>query len=174
MKKCFSVIDKLSQFAGIVSGVLVVFMTAFLTISVLTRWLFRYSINGAYEITQFALAVTFIASYSYAQTCRRHVCLSILIKNFPDKVKYALSTFTNLFGMVIVCILFYAFCVHGKYCIDTKFESTNLHLPIGPLCFACAAMLAIFALTLLEDVIKSILAFRGNEEYREDLSRSWV
>ena len=174
MKKLFSIIDKLSSFAGWVSLLLIVFMMLFLTVSVLTRWLFRYSFNGAYEITQFALAVTFIASYSYAQTCRRHVCLSILIKKFPEKVRYALAVFVNLFGMVIVAILCYAFCVHGKYSYTTHYTSTNLHLPIWPLCFVCALMLAIFALTLLEDLIKSILAFRGNQEYREELAKGWV
>ena len=50
----------------------------------------------------------------------------------------------------------------------------TLFIPLYPVYFVSCLFMGLFAAVLLVDVIRSIMAARGDQECREDIQRSWV
>ena len=174
MKTVFQIVKKVSTILGIISMVLVVFMLLFIVVGVLARLIFNAPFSGSYEVVQIALALMIFASLSYTQVRRRHVCISMLIKLLPETGRYIDSAIVSLLGAVICGVIAVSFYQQGIITLGNGQCTQTLFIPMFPVYFISCVLMAAFGVTLVIDIVKSVMAACGNQECREDLQRSWV
>jgi len=174
MKTVFKITNKISDILGVIAMALIVFMMVYIVAGVLSRKIFNAPFSGAYEVVQIALAVMTFAAFSFAQTRRRHVSISVLVKLLPEAGRFIDNAIVSLLGAATSVILAVSFFQQGKVTLASGQYTQTLFIPLYPVYFVSCLFMGLFAAVLLVDVIRSIMAARGDQECREDIQRSWV
>lgn len=149
----------LNNFESYISMGLFIFMTIFLTVQVISRYCFGYSLAWAEELATILFVPMIYCSISAAVTSRKHITISALQDVMPFKVRKILLIISNL--------IFLAFCLYvQKPLIELIVglgSSTSAILGIPKrLCYICIPLL--FALTSVRIIQDTVRLARENEQ----------
>ena len=143
-------------------GVLVLLAMMFLTTSdVIGRFFFNKPITGAYEVTQYMLAVVVLSGIAYTQQVKANVRVTILFSRMPGFAQLVIQSVFTLLALVFFALLFYPAVEEGLHSLRAGGFSDMLHIPVYPFkLFVCVGV-ALISLELICDLIVSVKELKG-------------
>lgn len=102
MSICFKIIDTLSDFAGGVSALIMIFVAGAVVFEVISRFLFNMPTNWSVEFSIYGVvAVTFLGA-SYVEKKALHIRVDFIVDRLPAWSKNALELITYLWSVVFM------------------------------------------------------------------------
>lgn len=160
-----SVVDRLSEYVGIVAMYLIFAMVAILLLDAVTRNVIQIPLHWPVELAQFTLAAYYFMGGAKTLKDNTHVRMDLFYDNLSDRGKARLDAVT------VTCLLFYlSVMLFGsisslQYAISTgekRFSMWNPSvIPIKALMVACIILMILQTISL---IIKYISAARESGE----------
>ena len=173
MLKSYQLLNKITKKAAYFSLLGICVAALFTATDIIMRNFFNKPILGSYEITQLIFAVTVFASFAYTQTEKGHINIVILLQRFPQKLKFTVYALTAILSLVTSAAVTYAAFVMMNSVWTMNMITPQHRIPVYPFYGFAGIMMALFTVTLLFEVIQSIMAiFR--EDYAKQIEKDWV
>jgi TRAP-type C4-dicarboxylate transport system permease small subunit len=153
MERFSAVLRKYLMIAG---GVSLLALTLLATFNVGLR-IFRAPVSGAYEIVSFLGAIVTAGALGYTQKRKDHIVVDILSEKFPAAVKRILDCVSFALMLVLFSIVSWQTFVYGRRLLETGELSETLKVAYHPFVFLTAMGFGALALTLLLDLLETIL-----------------
>ena len=144
-----------SRKLNILSGIALVLMMGLVFVNVALRAVWK-PILGTYEFTGFLAAITITFALAHCASKKGHIAITIFADGLPPRVQAILDSLVAILGTALYAVISWQ-CV--KYAINLYQigeVSPATATPFYPFIIAVAFGLLMFALVLLNDVIKSI------------------
>ena len=172
MKVFEKICDFLARIFSYVSFVGFVVIMVFIVLNVVLRALFDAPILSAYEIVEQMMMVGVFTSFAYAQRQGSHIRITILLMHMPRKLSMLICALTGLASTGMVCVLTYAAYRQFMIASVNNYTSAMLKFPLAPFYVLEIVTCAVFALTLLVDVVKNVAAI-FNDDLAKELTADW-
>ena len=144
-----------SRKLNILSGIALVLMMGLVFVNVALRAVWN-PILGTYEFTGFLASITIAFALAHCASKKGHIAITLFADQLPPRVQAILDSLVAILGTALYAVISWQ-CV--KYAINL-YEigevSPATATPFYPFIIAVAFGLLMFALVLLNDVIKSI------------------
>lgn len=149
IKKILDKGEKFSQVGAWVSGSILFGTSILITIEVILRKMFSFSLGGADEISGYAMAISYSWAFSYALFRKAHIRIDVLYVKFPQSFRYTLDIASLvLFGIYMSVLSYFAFQVFLTSFIRNSTANTPLHTPLWIPQLIWASGLIMFTLTI--------------------------
>lgn len=145
--------DILNRWAGIIAGIILVFMILLTMGNIVLRrvWV---PIRGTYEIMGFAGAVITALAMGFTQKRREHIHVDILISRFPRAVKKAVFAVNTAMCSVFFLVAAWFVGLRGMTLLETGEVSETLRMAYYPFAFVVAFGCFLLAAMLFIDLLK--------------------
>lgn len=157
LKKIINAMDKIVSPLNFITGKfasLILFAMMMLTFSdVAGRFLWR-PIHGTHELTYLGLAVMIFISLGFTQQAKGHISVGVLIDKLPRRGQAIVDAVSYVFMLIILTLMAwqtYEFAIRKLNSV-----TGDLNLPVSTFMFISVVGIAIFALTVLLDLLKSV------------------
>lgn len=127
------------------------------TADVVGRKFFTKTIPGAFEISQYLLAVFILLGLAYTQQVKGHVGVDFLISRFSRRGRALCDLFTTLLSLFIIAILVWEGWVEG---IKERTVSDMLRIPQYPFRLLVSIGGFLLWLELLFDLFESVMKLK--------------
>ena len=120
------------------------------------RFFFNKPLLGSYEIVEYMMVAFVFMAFSYAQFCKTHIAVPILVERLPKRAKAALNSITDLATICIGAILIWG---AGKQSLDTfnsHMTSAVLLIPKWPFQAITFIGLMAFIIAVLSDLFLNL------------------
>ena len=174
MEKVFKIVGRISTALAWVGVGLIVAMAGIYIFDTFGRLLFNTQARGTFEIAQFFLCIITFGAYAYTQVKRRHIHVGFIIIHFRPIAKYLATMIEFILCTVICVIITYALWRMGGYSATSGKMSTILGMPYSPIYYLSAVLMAMFTVTIVIDIIRCVLALRGDQIARESLDKVYM
>jgi TRAP-type transport system small permease protein len=141
-------------------GVLAVmmFLTAF---DVILRYVFNKPIMGAFELTEYMMAIVVAFSLAYCYVLKEHVTVDIVVNRFPQRAQAIIDSITSLIGFGIFCLITWQSGLQTKIQLDSGLTSAVLLIPAFPFVAVVAFGSAVLSLAILAFFFESLSKAAG-------------
>ncbi len=154
--------------AAWLGGISLFLMTALTTVDVLGRALFATPLRGTLEMVSVGLVLTFFFGMPYSELKNEHIRVDIFTDKMPQAVRGALAVGITWLYALIVAVLSWQ-CFAQAVFLSARNSNTGLMaIPLAPFMFGVAAVLALFALVILLNLLRRV------EEFRAAKQKSWI
>jgi len=145
--------DILNRWAGIIAGIILVFMILLTMGNIVLRrvWV---PIRGTYEIIGFAGAVITALAMGLTQKKREHIHVDILISRFPRTVKKAVFAVNTAMCSAFFLVAAWFVGLRGMTLLETGEVSETLRMAYYPFAFVVAFGCFLLAAMLFIDLLK--------------------
>lgn len=150
----------LNKILMIFGGLAVLSLMAIATGNVMLR-IFQMPYRGAYEIVSFLGAIVIAFALGYTQKRKDHIAVDILTQKFPKQVNRILDEINYFITTLFFAIVSWQVCVWGIKIMRSGELSETLKIPFHAFVFSVSGGFALFALTLLMDLLKIL---KGKED----------
>lgn len=147
-------------------------MMLLIVADVIVRNITGSAIQGTYEIVERLLMIGVFAALAYTQTKHGHVHVTMVISHLPFKVGLILSGITSVFSTVAILAVAYASFLQSQFALSAHTTTGVLYIPLYPFYIIETIGMAIFAIAVIWDAVKSFIAL-GNRELAEDIRSTW-
>ena len=148
MRMLSSITNRLSYYASVFAGVILVSMMGLTFVDVIGR-AFGHPVKGAYDIMCMLGAVLAGFALPRASLQGAHVIVDLVVDRLPGKTQRKMLIVTKLLGTVFFLIgAFYMF-LFGRNLIMTNTLTMTLRFPTYPVAFCLAAACLIQCLVLI-------------------------
>jgi TRAP-type C4-dicarboxylate transport system permease small subunit len=144
-----------------VGGAALVGMMVITGADVALRNAIRSSVTGAYDITEYMMAIAVSFGLAYCALKNGHIHLDLIITKLPRRTRLIVNTITSLISMVFAAIICWQTFLSMKNTIGLGLRSNQLPIPVFPFMGAVAFGFALFSLVRFEDLLKIL---SGEEE----------
>ncbi len=121
----------ISQVAAWVSGAILFGTSILITVEVILRKVFSYSMGGADEISSYAMAISCSWAFAYALFRKAHIRIDVFYIRLPHFMRYALDIFSLiLFGIYMAIFSYFGFHVFLTSFLKGATANTPLHTPL--------------------------------------------
>jgi TRAP-type C4-dicarboxylate transport system permease small subunit len=143
------------------SKVLVYFGAAFLAImmflttsDVAMRYFFNRPISGAFDLTEYMMAIVFAFGLPYCIVQKGHIKVDIMMEHLSEKVQTIIMAITTPLGLGLFGLIAWQSLQYVQIQCDTNIMSSVLHIPRYPFVAVLFVGYTCFAIVLLADVLK--------------------
>lgn len=168
-----NVLKKFAGVTGLVTQIGICFVILLTTADVILRYTLNKPILGSMELCQYAMLIAVFASFSFGQTEKSHIHVTLLLTKFSRRVKYIVFSFLNIMGVVVIAAASIAAGQQAQIASTRGYISATLEFPTAPFLWAECVLLAFFALAALYDTVLSIIAI-FNDEAAEEVKKDWT
>jgi TRAP-type transport system small permease protein len=160
-------LDKLDNFFGYISAVVLFLMMVWIFVDVVLRTAFNSPITGTLEITgEYLMPIIVYFAISYTQKHKGHVNVDLLEQKFPKILKKFTRLFSNLCALFIYLVLGINNFQQALESIATDTRSSSLlKYPLGPALIIISLGILLFSFRLFVDSINII---RDKNETQEN------
>jgi C4-dicarboxylate transporter, DctM subunit len=152
------VASKLEQFitpvstAGNVAGGWILLLLMLLTVlNVILRYFFKLPIVGAFELTQFMMALVCLLAFAYATLKKMHVIVTVLTSRFSKKVQEIIGTIGYFVSFALCAIITWRCWVYALKLWNAGEYSGALFVPVYPVVLLLVVGMALFSIVFLKD-----------------------
>lgn len=158
------VLDLIDRAAVVIAIVAICTMTALICVSVIGRYILAMPIPGDLVLSEFLMVFVAFLPLSAVQANREHVFVTIFTDWMSNNAKVVLETIGVVIGLVIFTIIAAATFTdfHHAWSFGTYTEG-EIEFPEAPPRFVVFLGLALFAVRLLVDAVKSIYGLYTGE-----------
>jgi TRAP-type transport system small permease protein len=149
----------LNKWIAIIAEVALAIMMLITVGDVVGRYFFNKPIKGTYEIVGLLLVCASTLGWGYCQMMKRHINISFLTDLFPVKAQAILTILAYLIGLVGFSVISWqVFLLAESYLVLPTGDTTlTLGIPLAPFMFILSISAGLMSLTLLIDLIHSIM-----------------
>jgi TRAP-type C4-dicarboxylate transport system permease small subunit len=158
MKLCDEIIGRLAGAVSVVSFVGVFFIMILIVSDVLLRFAFNSPILGSYEIVERSMFCAIFASFAYAQTEKAHIRIDFLVGKFPERLHMFFDFLFGFLSASVVAAIAYAAVLQAQTALSSNYTTSVLLLPLYPFYWVEFVCMLVFAITLLYDALKNLIA----------------
>lgn len=155
-------IDRISEYVGLVAMYLIFVMVAILLLDAVTRNVIQIPLHWCIELAQFTLAAYYFLGGAKTLKDGDHVRMDLLYERMSPRKRTITDLVTILCMLFYLCVLVYGATSSLQYAIQTnehRFSMWNPSMiPIKSLMLAC---LGLMILQTLSEVFKHIADLRG-------------
>jgi TRAP-type C4-dicarboxylate transport system permease small subunit len=148
----------LNKILMIIGGVAVLSLMSLATGNVVLRFFFNTPYRGAYEVVGFLGAIVIAFALGYTQKRKDHIVVDILTERFPKRINRILDAVNYFITMVFFAIVSWQIFVWGIKIAKSGEVSETIKIIFHPFVYCVAIGFLVFALTLLNDFLKSLQA----------------
>jgi TRAP-type C4-dicarboxylate transport system permease small subunit len=152
-------VEKLGRFSvslnrifAVASGTAVVGLIGLATANMILRIVWK-PVPGSYELIGFLGALAVATGLGYTQVAKGHIAVTILTDLFSSRANRALDALNHGIGAVFFGLCSWGMFLWGVEVARSGEVSQTLKIPFYPIIWAAALGLAVFAVTLLIDLI---------------------
>ena len=148
--------DILNKIAGIIAGIILMFMIILTMGNIVLRrvWV---PIRGTYEIMGFAGAMITALAMGFTQKKREHIHVDILVSRFPQWLKKAVFAVNNVLCTIFFIVAAWFVGRRGMTLLETGEVSETLRMAYYPFAFFVAFGCVLLAAMLFIDLLKLFL-----------------
>ena len=146
---------RFSRTLNILSGIALVLMMGLVFVNVLFRATWE-PILGTYEYTGFLAALTISFALAHCAANKGHIAITLLADQLPPRVQAILDSLVAILGTALYAVISWQCVMYAINLYEIGEVSPATATPFYPFIIAVAFGLLMFALILLNDVIKSI------------------
>jgi len=161
MRTYVRVIDRLSEYVGIVAMYLIFMMVGVLLLDAITRNIINIPLHWCVELAQFTLAAYYFMGGAMTIKNGDHVRMDLLYERLSARGKSVLDLVTVFCLLFYLCVLLYGSISSLRYAIDTgetRFSMWNPSMiPIKSVMVACIVLMV---LQTIAEVFKHIADLR--------------
>ncbi len=154
--KIAHVIHRIVYYACFLGMVVLLLMMLLTTFDVAGRSFFRRPIPGAFEITQYMLAIMVLLGFAYAQQAGQHIRVDLFLSRMPPRAGLTVSFIFYLAGLAFLALLAWQGWEGGFTAIELKSASDILRIPTYPFEFIVAVSASLFFIEVLLKLITTI------------------
>ncbi len=151
------VVDRLSDWVGIVAMYLIFLMIAVLLLDAVTRNVIDIPLHWCIEFTQFTLAAYYFMGGAMTLKNESHVRMDLFYERLSPKGKARLDAVTILCLLFYLCVLLWGSVSSLEYAIQTnekRFSMWNPSMiPIKTLMTACIVLMILQSLSILAKTV---------------------
>jgi TRAP-type C4-dicarboxylate transport system permease small subunit len=162
MRYYFVLIEKLSRWMRIISGILLTLMMLLTVVDVTLRYS-GMPFMGAYDLVGIMGAAVIALSFPITSLNDGHVRVDFLVEQLPLSLARTVNATTKVLGIALFVLLAYGLTMKGRELYAAREASLTLHVPLAPICFVVGAgcLIAAFVLSLV--LVQGILRRGSNE-----------
>jgi TRAP-type C4-dicarboxylate transport system permease small subunit len=158
------ILDYIDQAAVVVAVVAILAMMLLVTVSVIGRYILSLPIPGDLVMSEFLMVFVAFLPLSAVQASREHVFVTIFTDWMKNNTKVLLEEIGVVIGLIIFTILALAtFTDFWHAWTFGTYTEGEIEFPEAPPRFVVFLGLALFALRLLTDAVRSVLALIRGE-----------
>ena len=172
MIKMYEHIKRISQWTAYISYAGICFALLFTITDISMRYFLNKPILGSYEITQMIFACTVFATYAHTQAEKGHINVVVLLRLFPQKLRFVIYTFTGILSVIACGAVSWAAFRHMNNLRISNLVTAQHRIPYYPFYGYAGVMMALFTVVLLFDAVQSGVAiFR--KDYADMIESDW-
>ncbi|MGE3870150.1 MAG: TRAP transporter small permease [Pseudorhodoplanes sp.] len=137
---------RLSRAIAVAGGIVLVLISALVTVNAVLRWLFASAVPGDIELVQLGTALAVFAFLPLCQSHRGNIMVDTFTTWLPRPAQRFLDALWDLAYALIAAVIAWRLGVGAYDTIRSNTVSMVLGLPTGWAIAACAAMAALLAL----------------------------
>ena len=108
VQRVLDAVDQLSLLGGWLAALCIAAILALIVAEVLSRNLFNYSIDFAWEFSAYFMGAAFLLGAGYALRAGAQIRVNLLLENVPQALARAVDLFATLVGILVAAYLTYA------------------------------------------------------------------
>ena len=144
-----------SRKLNILSGIALVLMMGLVFVNVVLRAVWK-PILGTYEFTGFLASITITFALAHCASKKGHIAIAIFADRLPPRVQAIFDSLIAILGTTLYAVISWQCVRYAINLYQIGEVSPATATPFYPFIIAVAFGLLMFALILLNDVIKSI------------------
>lgn len=152
-----SVIDRLSQWLGILATVFVMAIMVLTVIDVLLRFVFNFPIQGSVELCEYFIVMGGFLGAAWCAVKGGHVKVGMIIDRLSPRAQCIADVVNYVLGIIVIPLVSWRLFIQGDNVRIEDITSSNLEIPAFPFYYLAAFGFAILALVILVQLIKSIV-----------------
>lgn len=127
-------------------------------IDVVGRYAFNHPLMGAYELVGYLMAIAGPWAIGYSQIQKGHIRVDFILRRLPQNVQSVITSIAYFIGAFVFSVLCWRMIVLAQYYFGLKHGNTTdtMRIPISPFIIIVAIGLAMLALVLLFDLLRSV------------------
>jgi TRAP-type C4-dicarboxylate transport system permease small subunit len=146
-------LERLASLFAVGGGLVLVFLTLLVVVSVLGRALFALPVPGDFEIVGFGTAISVFLFLPYCYVRRGNVAIDIFVRHMPLRVQQAMDAF----AAVVFAVIAGTFAWRMLFGLADTFHYGDISMIVGvPLWWAYPFGLASFALLAAAAVFTAV------------------
>lgn len=152
MQRLVKVSDTVSDWMGVVAGVLLVGLMLLVVANVIARQV-ASPFGGTAELVGYLSALVAAFALPYSQKKKAHIAIDILTQRLPDRTRAVVVAVMYFVAVVVFGMAAWQIVVRANNMRATGTLSDTLQIAYYPLLYVVAACVFLFALRLLIDAL---------------------
>lgn len=162
LNKTERVLERISKFFAVLSGVLILLMAFTASYGVIRRYLFKSPEPYSYELSTIFLLWTFVLAIAYLEKLDGHLRVDFFVMLLPKKFRlFILNVLGSLFGLVFCSVLTWEGFNVAMYSLEIGEKSMSVWaIPLFPVKIVIPAGYGLLCILLVFKIIRGLLNLR--------------
>lgn len=152
----YKMAEPLSKALVFVGAMCLAAMMFLMVSDVVMRYFFDKPIRGAFDLTEYMMAVVFSFGLPYCIINKNHIKVDILMERFSEKAQTVINMLLTPVSLVIFSLIAWQSILSTKIQFDSHIVSSVLEIPRYPFLALVFLGYTCFAVVLLADVLNLI------------------
>ena len=159
LDKTDRVLERLSKFFAVLSGILVLLMAFTASYGVIRRYLFKSPEPYSYELSTMFLLWTFVLALAYLEKLDGHLRVDFFVVLLPEKLRrFLLNVVGPLFGLVFCSVLTWEGWKVAMYSLEINEKSMSVWaVPLFPVKIVIPIGYGLLCIVLVLKIIRGFL-----------------
>jgi TRAP-type mannitol/chloroaromatic compound transport system permease small subunit len=162
LNKADRILDKITNFFAVLSGVLILLMAFTASYGVIRRYVFNSPEPYSYEISTLFLLWTFVLALAYLEKLDGHLRVDFIVLLLPKKIRlFILNVLGPLFGLVFCSVLTWEGFNVAMYSLEIGEKSMSVWaVPLFPIKIIIPVGYGLLSIVLVLKIIRGFLSLR--------------
>ena len=162
LDKADRVLDRISKFFALLSGILTLLMAFTASYGVIRRYLFRSPEPYSYELSTIFLLWTFVLALAYLEKLDGHLRVDFFVVLLPKKLRlFMLNVAGPMFGLVFCYVLTWEGWKVAMYSLEIGEKSMSVWaVPLFPVKIVIPVGYGLLCIVLVLKIIRGLLSLR--------------
>ena len=156
-KACESVIDRISQWLGILATIFVMSIMVLTVIDVFLRAVFNHPIVGSVELCEYFIVMGGFLGAAWCAVKGGHVKVGMIVDRLSPRSQCIADIANYVLGIIVIPLVSWRLFVQANNVRIEDITSANLEIPAFPFYYLASFGFAILSLVLFVLLIKSIV-----------------
>ena len=140
------------------TGGIILFILVLMTaVDVSGRYLFSKPLPATYELTQLMFCLIIFFGMSWLAIKKGHIKINLILRRLPKDVRDVLDFMTGLISLIVCIIISWQAVEQAIVILHDNAKTYMWRIPLFPFELLIALSMALFAIVLLDDIIKSLV-----------------
>lgn len=163
LSKAIYPVSRVLNSIGVVFLAVMMFLTA---ADVILRYVLNRPVTGAYELTEFMMAVVVAFGLAYTQLKKGHIIIEIVISRFPPRVQAVINSITCAVFLGLFALIAWRTIIRAESLRVGGFVSGALGIPTFPFVYLVALGSIILCLILIVNLLEYLAQVAEGKRWR--------